>query len=148
MTFKNFSEVDTYRIFKVDNITSLADFGIAIVLSFNGECNHLFQFRSGNQIYNIYNDGYSKDALSAFEHTITELNKKSDFYYDFGDGWEFGIELIKIYDHSGDIIHPQVIEGNGLGFIEDCGGYAGLAKAYKKSPKRFEKFDIKKLTKI
>lgn len=142
VSLRNFSEVNTYRIFKVDNVTSLAEFGVAIVLSFNGECNHLLQFRSGNRRYVVYNDGFSKDVLSAFDHGITELNEKSILYYDFGDGWEFDIELIRVYDQSGDIVHPQVIEGNGLGIIEDIGGYTGLTKAYKKSHRKFDKFDL------
>lgn len=142
VSLRNFTEVDTYRIFTVDTLTSLAEFGIAIVLSFNGDCSHLLEFRSGKQRYAIYEDGYSKDVLSAFDHGITELNEKSILYYDFGDSWEFDIELIRVYDQSDDFGHPEVTEGNGLGIIEDIGGYTGLLKAYKKSPRKFGKFDV------
>jgi len=145
VTFKYFSEVDTYRIFRVVSLTSLAAFGIAIVLSFNGDCSHLFQFRNNNQSYVIYNADSLGQALSAYDYTVDELVKDSNFYYDYGDGWEFGIELIRIYQPSEIINNPLVIEGNGLGIIEDIGGYAALSKAYKKAPKKFEKINIKNI---
>lgn len=145
VTFRNLKEVDTYRVFKVDNITSLANFGISIVLSFNGDCSHLFQFKSNDQSYTIYKDDFTGRNLSAFHHNVENLGVKSNFYYDFGDSWEFDIELLKVYDHSGDIVPPHVIEGNGLGFIEDIGGTTGLLRAYKKAPKKFEKINIKNI---
>ena len=51
--------------------------------------------------------------------------------------------LILFYEvESDDFTHPQVTEGNGLGIIEDIGGYTGLLKVYKKSPRKFGEFDV------
>lgn len=51
------------------------------------------------------------------------------FEYDFGDGWEIMIVLEKIIDTDSDISGkdlPRVLEGEGYGIIEDCGGSEGL----------------------
>ena len=51
-----------------------------------------------------------------------------EFQYDFGDNWCFSIILEKIFDDesiSGKDL-PRVIEGEGFGIIEDCGGTYGL----------------------
>lgn len=51
-----------------------------------------------------------------------------EFQYDFGDNWRFNIILEKILENknisSKDL--PRVIEGEGFGIIEDCGGIMGL----------------------
>ena len=51
-----------------------------------------------------------------------------EFQYDFGDNWCFNIVLEKIFEDeniSGRDL-PRVIEGEGFGIIEDCGGTGGL----------------------
>ena len=62
------------------------------------------------------------------KHIIDEENEKMEFQYDFGDNWCFNIILEKIYEDesiSGKDL-PRVIEGEGFGIIEDCGGTGGL----------------------
>lgn len=62
------------------------------------------------------------------KHVIDEENEKMEFYYDFGDNWCFNIIVEKIFDDesiSGREL-PRVIEGEGFGIIEDCGGTSGL----------------------
>lgn len=61
---------------------------------------------------------------------------KLSFEYDFGDSWFVNLTLEsceKVEIHAGDL--PRVLEGEGFGIIEDCGGVGGLkelAKAFKK----------------
>lgn len=62
------------------------------------------------------------------KHIIDEENEKMEFQYDFGDNWCFNIILEKIFEEeaiSGRDL-PRVIEGEGFGIIEDCGGTGGL----------------------
>lgn len=62
------------------------------------------------------------------KHIIDEENEKMEFQYDFGDNWCFNIVLEKIFEDesiSGRDL-PRVIEGEGFGIIEDCGGTGGL----------------------
>lgn len=63
------------------------------------------------------------------------------FEYDFGDGWEIAVVLERVIETS-DIPGkelPRVLEGEGYGIIEDCGGPGGLAdlaKAFKRKEGR------------
>ncbi|WP_147613401.1 plasmid pRiA4b ORF-3 family protein [Treponema pectinovorum] len=65
---------------------------------------------------------------------LNKENKEIDFFYDFGDGWKIKLTLEKA-DFPTDIPAaslPFVLEGMGLGIIEDCGGTDGL-RAIKKA---------------
>ena len=70
------------------------------------------------------------------KHILDEENEKMEFQYDFGDNWRFNIILEKIFEDesiSGKNL-PKVIDGEGFGIIEDCGGTMGLEdirKAFK-----------------
>lgn len=70
-----------------------------------------------------------KDAKDIkLKHIIDEENEKMEFQYDFGDNWCLNVVLEKIFEDesiSGKDL-PRVIEGEGFGIIEDCGGTMGL----------------------
>jgi len=72
-------------------------------------------------------------------------NDKVVFRYDFGDNWHVKVILEKIYEDqnlSGKEL-PRLIEGQGYGIIEDCGGVMGLEdvrKAFKK--KQGEEYEM------
>ena len=55
-------------------------------------------------------------------------NQKMEFQYDFGDNWRFNIVLEKIFQDENITGRelPRVIEGEGFGIIENCGGTMGL----------------------
>jgi hypothetical protein len=71
------------------------------------------------------------------KHMISHPNSKLSFVYDFGDNWTVLVRLERIFkddDLSGRLL-PRVLEGEGHGIVEDCGGVSGLtnlAKAFKK----------------
>jgi hypothetical protein len=71
------------------------------------------------------------------KHIITQPYSKLVFVYDFGDNWIVDVTLECIFrddDLPGKLL-PRVLEGEGYGIIEDCGGVSGLeklAKAFKK----------------
>lgn len=59
---------------------------------------------------------------------LNKENPEIDFFYDFGDSWKIKLTLEKD-DFPTDIPTtslPVVLEGVGLGIIEDCGGTDGL----------------------
>ena len=58
---------------------------------------------------------------------LSEENTECKFVYDFGDNWEFKLKLEKTDIQSADR-KPHVLEGEGLGIIEDCGGIGGLTE--------------------
>lgn len=70
---------------------------------------------------------------------LNKENEKMEFQYDFGDNWRVNVVLEKIFQDENVTGRelPRVIEGEGFGIIEDCGGTMGL-EDIKKS------FEIKK----
>lgn len=59
-----------------------------------------------------------------FEH----VKGNATFLYDFGDGWEISLVCEAII-HESDLpgnLFPRVLEGEGYGILEDCGGTGGL----------------------
>lgn len=79
-------------------------------------------------------------------HVVNCEGQRLLFEYDFGDGWEVDLKLEKIiYDKELPAKSlPRVIEGEGCGIIEDCGGPLHLMdmdKAFKeKSGEDYEMF--------
>ena len=70
-----------------------------------------------------------KDAKDVkLKWILDKVNEKMEFQYDFGDNWRFNVVLEKIFEDENikgkDL--PRVIEGEGFGIIEDCGGTMGL----------------------
>ena len=77
-----------------------------------------------------YADGDSEDA------TMTKLSKlnleapsRIVIWYDFGDDWRVLVTLEKEFTDLGLSVKelPRVLEGEGFGIVEDCGGIHGLA---------------------
>lgn len=75
---------------------------------------------------------YEGRKMSADETKLKQVlvytEDKLMFEYDFGDGWEVMVVLERVLDDS-DISgreFPRVLEGEGYGIIEDCGGPGGL----------------------
>lgn len=91
--------------------------------------------------------GTNLDASKAkLSQIVREEDNIMHFSYDYGDGWGITLVLEKILydaDLPGKEL-PRVLEGEGYGIIEDCGGPGGLeelAEAFrKKSGKSYEVF--------
>ncbi|MFI3227808.1 MAG: plasmid pRiA4b ORF-3 family protein, partial [Clostridia bacterium] len=77
---------------------------------------------------------------------ITEVGENMVFNYDFGDNWEIKLTLKEIYIDNK--LHgrefPRVLDGEGYGIIEDCGGVGGLENLIRafelKSGEEFEEY--------
>jgi len=88
----------------------------------------------------LYRDEDEK-VYDITEHKLKHVIKVPDsrlvFFYDFGDNWIVDVTLERIFEDdnlSGRLL-PRVLDGEGYGIIEDCGGVGGLenlAKAFKK----------------
>lgn len=87
------------------------------------------------QLINEYGDDYIEQTsklLDAREITLkTALSKvgdKANFYYDYGDDWILALKVEKIFTDEvldGKLL-PRIIEGEGYGIVENCGGTYGL----------------------
>lgn len=83
-------------------------------------------------------EGRTLDAAETkVKNVLAEETEAMTFSYDYGDGWEVKLVLEKIIEDKelpGREL-PRVLEGEGYGILEDCGGPGGLeeiAEAYKK----------------
>lgn len=88
-----------------------------------------------------------KDAKDVkMKHVVYQENDEMEFKYDFGDNWNIKIIVEKVFEDtniSGKEL-PRVIDGQGFGIIEDCGGTGGLEeirKAFKiKNGEQYEMY--------
>ena len=98
-----------------------------------------------------FRDVEEEDSIrDATEMTLRRLTHEAGsllyLQYDYGDGWEVKLELEKFFQDDalpGKEL-PRVLEGEGYGIIEDCGGVCGLAELAvafrKKSGPEYEEF--------
>ncbi len=90
-------------------------------------------------------DGFENAAELTLGDVLDTPRQHLELWYDFGDGWRVLLTLEDIYEDKalpGREL-PRVLEGEGYGIIEDCGGPEGLAElakamAGKKGPKQEE----------
>lgn len=90
-----------------------------------------------DNIYDFNNlEGYEplKDSTEEYvKHYLYHENDEMIFKYDFGDNWIIKVKLEKIFEDkkTDGKEFPRVIEGQGYGIIEDCGGTGGLEEIRK-----------------
>jgi len=86
-------------------------------------------------------DKYDDDALDMTYIKLGDVMDKAGrgfmFTYDFGDNWAVPVVLMDSFfdEKYRSTKYPRVIDGEGYGIVEDCGGVyrlADLAEAFKK----------------
>ena len=88
-------------------------------------------------LYRDEDDKVHDASKHILKHTITSPHSKLSLIYDFGDNWNIDVTLERVFrdDNLPGRLLPRVLEGEGFGIIEDCGGTLGLTnlvKAFKK----------------
>jgi len=90
-----------------------------------------------DNIYDFNNlEGYEplKDSTEEYvKHYLYHENDEMIFKYDFGDNWIIKVKLEKIFEDkkTEGKEFPRVIDGQGYGIIENCGGTGGLEEIRK-----------------
>ncbi len=92
-------------------------------------------------------EGRTLDAAKTkVKNVLSHETETMNFSYDYGDGWVIDLTLEKIFEDKelpGKDL-PRVLEGEGFGIIEDCGGPGGLEeiiKAYRvKKGSRYQEY--------
>lgn len=92
--------------------------------------------------YYLFDDDIEEyeDPDQSIEVFNLEKGNKLKFKYDFGDNWQFivNISSIEEIEELNELPQFKVIKGKGLGIIEDCGGLWGLKSEIYKSDKAKE----------
>ncbi|MCF0112238.1 MAG: DUF2625 family protein [Erysipelotrichaceae bacterium] len=165
-------EPKMWRRFQVMQNITVARLGYILMAMYRMEASHLFRFiQPIEENYNRHPDskeplyfmkkeieyilpdeyddfGTSKYAMDPSQTKLHKVIKVPGdelwFDYDFGDGWRVKVVLEKVFrdpDLPGKEL-PRILDGDGYGIIEDCGGPGGLtqiAEAFRKgSGKEYE----------
>jgi len=95
------------------------------------EAKEVYRYEVQNELTADFDSEESENATEYKIHRlITETGDEMEFFYDYGDGWNVNIVLEKVFQDKelpGREL-PRVLEGEGYGIIEDCGGPGGLEK--------------------
>jgi hypothetical protein len=154
-----------WRRFQVAGNLTMAQLAYVIMTMFEMKAGHLFAFElpqdeiaeglangmtpEFSKVYRFeilneesYVEGDERCViLDAKEHTIfrnlSKLRERLGFNYDFGDNWWVFLTLEEVFidKYVAGRELPRVLEGEGYGIIDDCGGVPGLqevAQAFKK----------------
>lgn len=135
----------TWRRFVIGGNSSLETLMQAILLMFNADGEHMYDLydrKTGIRYENERNIEMSDDWLtdqseSSEEVRVSVLNEgdKLLLTYDYGDNWEFEVNVKKVFYEENQPVYPQIISGKGLGIIENIGGVGGLQDYYN-TPKK------------
>ena len=122
--FKNLIEQRGFSMEDFSYITRLAR-DIEIVSGYDEE------YETDDDFYQTELDQLPPFRYVACDTKLKNLIKKGlskfDFYYDFGDGWQFKV-ICEEKDVPATSIgnHAHVLKGKGMVIIESCGGIGGL----------------------
>lgn len=107
----------------------LDDLAYTILSIFNTLASHLYMFKDDKDkyeceisLFNAEEMGYPDVGKSTFYVTLDMLNMKNNKFkmiYDFGDNYEFVIEILELVELDEIFRIPRVIDGKGYGIIED-----------------------------
>jgi len=109
-----------------------------------------------NELTEDFDNEENENAETAKMYSmISKTGDEMLFSYDYGDGWQVRIVLESVFEDkelSGKQL-PRVIEGEGYGIVENCGGVGGLEnlskilrdKGHTRYKELCEWFDIEEL---
>ena len=142
-------EPTIWRTFIIKKDAPMLSLASCLISIFNGKASHIYNFEVPKK--NLDLQVYIDEELNASDDEFSIKKKHEeprkhvdirnykikdclenpgdsmDFCYDFGDDWHFTVRLEEIIeDESYDETAPLVLDGKGLGIIEDCGGVYGL----------------------
>ena len=90
----------------------------------------------------LENDIVHNITKAKLSHAVSEVGERMELWYDFGDDWFVDIKLTEVNEMDDSRILPRVIDGDGFGILEDCGGVwmlNDIVKAYKTKKSRLYK---------
>lgn len=117
-----------WREIEFSSLSTVAKLGYAILATFETQASHLFNIKYKENRYEIMFDCIEYNYDNIIDPTNIKLSSlklnvgdELSMEYDYGDGWEFKIELLSITEmKKGTGNHyPFVLNGQGRGLIED-----------------------------
>ncbi len=118
-----------WRTVLVHDFIELSELHMLIQMSMGWDAKHLYEFKINNVSY------LDEEGLDGGIHSKTEgvllsevlgSTKKFTYIYDFGDGWQHDVEILRALKHDPKINYPVCIDGENACPPEDCGGIHGF----------------------
>lgn len=129
-TFKVMLDKATWRKIKLSHKHTLEDLHLKIQEAFDFDNDHLYSFFMDGKRYSqdAYHSSWGDEEPFADEAIIGELGlykgKKILYLFDYGDSWEFLVQLVAIDENEEELKEPQITEQKGeappqYGFEDD-----------------------------
>ena len=118
-TFKVILEKSVWRKIKLSHNHTLEDLHHCIQEAFDFDNDHLYSFYMDGKRYSddVYNSSFGDIPPYAYEAVIGKLGlyrgKKILYLFDFGDSWEFLVQLVAIDENEKEIKKPLITEVKG-----------------------------------
>ena len=118
-TFKVSLEKNVWRKIKLSHKDSLEDLHLAIQQAFEFDNDHLYAFFMDGKRYsrNAYHSPRGDEGPFTDEAIIGKLDlyvgQKILYYFDYGDSWEFAVQLLTIDENEPPLKKPMIIEIKG-----------------------------------
>ncbi len=128
-----------WRRFELSGATRLDQLCYQILASFHAQGNHLFEISDGDHHYQlpVFENGIDNERNIQLQWLGDyQPGAQLTLTYDFGDNWQFQIEVNAVKKQSrlrGDVT-AKLVDGSGIGIIDDIGGVTGLMKAAQDDP--------------
>ncbi len=129
-----------WRRFIISGNSSVTVLMRAILFMFNVDWGHLYDLynpatgiRYENQDpVEPMSDWEREETVDAKKVKVSAFDQgdKLILSYDYGDGWEFGVNIKKVYNSVLAPKQPHILSGKGLGIIDDIGGVWSLQDYY------------------
>jgi hypothetical protein len=120
-----------WRSFLAHEIIDLSELHMLIQMTMGWETRHLYEFKINDQSYGEIDSDFESDMIQAEGVVFGDVIKNSKqftYTYDFGDGWNHEVEIVKVLEHDPRMNYPVCIAGENACPPEDCGGSAGFAE--------------------
>jgi hypothetical protein len=108
-----------WRLLAVPHTCTMDVLAAAVLDAFEFDHDHLYEFLVENRFGSVrhINHPYMDEPLYADETTIGELSLQPGqfmvFHYDFGDDWEFGIDVERIEPENSRMRRPKQLKAHG-----------------------------------
>jgi Plasmid pRiA4b ORF-3-like protein len=128
----NGSKPNIWRDILVPSDVLLSDLHLILQTTMGWYNGHLHQFIASNGEYFVPKSEYNDMGFNTTIYDKVKLSKllqfvgnKMVYEYDFGDGWEHVVRLVKVLPHDKAMKLPVCISGKMACPPEDCGGICG-----------------------
>lgn len=115
-----------WRSFLAHDFIELSELHMLIQMTMGWENSHLYEFKINGKSYSDAESSEEMDNYLDADGTllcdVLTDSTEFEYIYDFGDGWQHKVEIVKSLEHDPRMNYPTCIGGENACPPEDCGG--------------------------